>query len=203
MNITSTIAPAALTAAALVLSGCAPVALGAGAAVAHSVMQERSTADALKDGEIKVALAGRLLEHDANLFTDVAVDVTEGRVVLTGTVPRREDKVAATQLAWQVSGVRSVEDMIQVGGGSGARGYFEDVRISNAIRYQLLTDPAVSSVNYNVETVDQVVHLTGLARSTRELSRAIEHARSTRGVDRVVSHVLTIDDPRRFTQQRP
>lgn len=203
MNIISIIAPVAMVAAALGLSGCAPVALGAGAAVAHSVIQERSTADALKDGEIKVAIAGSLLEHDASLFADVGVDVTEGRVVLTGKVPRREDKVAATELAWRVTGVRAVEDMIEVGGGTGARGYLEDVRISNAIRYHLLTDPNVSSVNYNVETVDQVVHLTGLARSPRELSRVIDHARTTRGVQRVVSHVLTIDDPRRFTCARP
>ena len=75
--------------------------------------------------------------------------------------------------------------------------YLEDAWISNRLRLALLTDSQVSSVNYNVETVDKVVHLTGLARSRDELCKVIDHAATTPGVVRVVSHVLTIDDPRR------
>ena len=69
--------------------------------------------------------------------------------------------------------------------------------ISNRVRYELLTDLDVSSSNYNVETVDQVVHLTGIARSAGELDTVLNYARSVDGVKSVVSHVLTIDDPRR------
>jgi osmotically-inducible protein OsmY len=61
----------------------------------------------------------------------------------------------------------------------------------------MLTDLEVSSMNYNVETINRVVHLTGLAKSTVELDRVIRHAQQVKGVGRVVSHVLTIDDPRR------
>ncbi|MEM9138594.1 MAG: phospholipid-binding domain-containing protein, partial [Pseudomonadota bacterium] len=53
------------------------------------------------------------------------------------------------------------------------------------------------SVNYNIETVDKVVHVTGLARSGAELSRVLDRASRIPGVVKVVSHVLTIDDPRR------
>jgi osmotically-inducible protein OsmY len=54
-------------------------------------------------------------------------------------------------------------------------------------------------VNYNIETIDGVVHLSGLAKSKEELDRVIRHAQGISGVKRVVSHVLTIDDPRRVT----
>jgi osmotically-inducible protein OsmY len=186
-----------LMAGALVLAGCAPVALGGGAVVASSVVQERSTMNVLNDNVIEVEIANALLNHSRQLYGDVAVKVVEGRVLLTGSVPTREDKIEAVRIAWGVEGVSSVEDELTVGEDSGTMAYLRDARISNTLRLKLLGDTKVSSVNYNVETVDGVVYLTGLARSKRELERVVWHARRVEGVERVVSHVLTIDDPRR------
>jgi osmotically-inducible protein OsmY len=183
----------------LALTACTPtgVLIGSTAVVARSVVQERTTMDALRDTETKLSLENKLLNHSGELFRDVSVDVTEGRVLLAGSVPLREDKVEAVRLAWETGGVNAVEDELTVAEDSGTRAYLADVRISNTLRFAMLTDRHVSSVNYNVETVDRVVHLTGLAKSDAELQRVIRHAQEVSGVQRVVSHVLKIDDPRR------
>lgn len=188
---------------ALTLTGCGPAILaGTGTVLTRSVMEERTTMDALGDAEIKLSLMNALLNESAQLFRKVSTDVTEGRVVLTGTVPTREQKVTASRIAWETEGVTSVTDELKVAEGSGARAYLEDAWISNRLRVALLADSKVSSVNYNVETIDKVVHLTGLARSRGELAHVIDRAAETPGVVNVVSHVLTIDDPRRNAQPR-
>lgn len=200
MNFKAAWIPPALV--ALALGGCGPALLaGTGAVVTRSVMQERTTMDALKDAEVKLSLKNRLLNQSGSLFSDVSTDVTEGRVVLTGSVPTREEKVTATQIAWETPGVTGVTDELTVAEDSGAVAYLEDAWISNRLRVALLSDRRVASVNYNVETMDGVVHLTGLARSRGELQRVIDRAAAIPGVVRVVSHVLTIDDPRRQTAQ--
>lgn len=186
-----------LVAAGLVLAACSPVALGGGAMVAHSVVQERSSMDVLNDSAIKLSIENALLNHSRELYGDVAVDVVEGRVMMTGSVPRREDKVEATRIVWETEGVDAVEDEITVAEDGGTRAYLTDARISNTLRLRLIGDTKVSSVNYNVETVDRVVYLNGLAGSKAELERVVWHARRVKGVERVVSHILTIDDPRR------
>jgi len=188
-----------LTAWAVGLVGCAPAVplIGGGAVVTRSVLQERSTRQALTDTEIEISVQNRLGNHSGELFRDVFVDVTEGAVLLTGSVPKREHTVAAAKAAWAVPGVREVEDEITVAEDSGTTAYLADVRISNQLRYALLTDLDVRSINYTVTTVDRVIHLTGLARSEAELAAVVAHARSIDGVRKVVSHVLTIDDPRR------
>jgi osmotically-inducible protein OsmY len=117
--------------------------------------------------------------------------------VLTGSVPLREHKIEASRIAWETEGVTTVEDELTVAEDSGTKAYLTDVRISTTLRLGLLGDTKVRSANYSVETVDRVVHLTGLARSTDELDRVIQRAQAVKGVERVVSHVLTIDDPRR------
>lgn len=188
----------ALALCALAVASCGPVVLGTtGAVLTRSVMQERTTKDALRDTDIKISVNNQLLSHSTGLFADVSVDVTEGRVVLTGSVPTREDKITATRLAWAAEGVTSVTDELTVQEDSGTLAFLEDAWISNRLRVTLLRDRQVSSVNYNVETVDKVVHLTGLARTRGELGKVIAHASAIPGVARVVSHVLTIDDPRR------
>lgn len=179
------------------LSACVPAAIGTGAVVVRSVAQERTTMRALDDAEVQLSLNNRLLNHSGALFGDVSTDVTEGRVLLTGSVPTRDEKIAATQIAWETPGVQAVADELTVSEDSGAQAYLEDVWISNQIRFALSTEGSVRSFNYSVETVDKVVHMTGLARSTTELAKALEVAAAVPGVARVVSHVLTIDDPRR------
>lgn len=187
--------------AAATLMSCGPLGVlaGAGAVVGRSVVQERSTRDAVDDNAIAIDIAAALFEDSAGLFADVGVDVVEGRVVLTGSVPDPLDKVTATRIAWEADGVTAVSDELTVSADGGAVAYAEDALISNTLRISLLGDAEVSSINYNVVTDDRVVHITGLARSTAELSRVLAHAAGISGVERVVSHVLTIDDPRRNT----
>ena len=197
MKINTTLVAAGLC--GLALTACTPVgmAVGTGAVLVRSVVQERTTMDALRDTEIKLSIMNRLMNHSHALFGDVSVGVVEGRVLLTGSVPEREHKVAAARIAWETEGVTAVEDEITVEEDSSTKAYLTDVRISNTLRFALLTDGKVSSMNYNIETINRVVHLTGLAKSNEELDRVIRRARAVKGVERVVSHVLTIDDPRR------
>ncbi|HSF96042.1 MAG TPA: BON domain-containing protein [Thermohalobaculum sp.] len=189
---------AAACLAAPLLSGCGPAIVAGGAAVvAHTVVEERSTMDALRDTEIELGIENALMNHSHSLYGDVTVNVNEGRVLLVGSVPTVAEKEAASRIAWETEGVNAVDDEVFVAADSSTRQYFEDVKIGNAVRLRLLQDTAVASQNYDVVTFNRVVHLTGLARSRSELDRAIRHAQEVKGVTRVVSHVLTIDDPRR------
>lgn len=171
--------------------------VGTGTVVTRTILEERTTMDALKDAEIQLSLNNRFLNHSGRLFHNVSTTVIEGRVLLLGNVPKRADKITASKLAWATPGVRQVSDELKVSEGAGVIGYAEDAWISSQLRLGLLADGRVASQNYNVETVGKVVHVTGIARSPKELKRVLERAARIPGVARVVSHVLTIDDPRR------
>jgi osmotically-inducible protein OsmY len=182
----------------LSLSGCATTAfVGAAAVTGHSVMEERSTRDAMTDGEIRLSLNNKLLSHSSRLFSNVSTEVVEGRVLLTGSVPRREDRIDAGKLAWEVEGVREVVNEIEVGEDVTATAFLEDVWITSQLRARLIADRGINSVNFNIETVNKTVHLIGLAQSRAELDAVVALARKVPGVKRVVSHVLTIDDLQR------
>jgi osmotically-inducible protein OsmY len=165
--------------------------IGLGAKTGVAIAEERSLGDQANDAAIAVSINERLFSYDEELFQDVSVDVTEGRVLLAGLVDVPEDRVDAVRLTWQVSGVKQVMNEIQVTNAD-FEAYTNDVWISTQLRNDLLWDKEIASINYTVETVHGVIYITGIARSQTELERVIAHARTIAKVREVVSYVRVI-----------
>ncbi len=188
---------AGLMAAALGLSGCAGVVAGAGAQGLVAAAQERKLLDAVDDKTIQLRINARFLNYDPDLFRRVETEIVEGRVLLTGNVPRPDDRVQAARLTWRVAGVREVLNEIAVNDRGGIIDYFKDSWITTRLRAKMVTDAEIVEINYSVETVNGVVYLIGIAQDEAELKRVTGHARTLSGVRRVISHVRMKDDPRR------
>ena len=192
------VAVGALLAVALANSGCAVMVAGAAVGTTGvAVSQERTVGNAVDDTTISVKVSDELFQKDPMLSRTIGVDVVEGRVLLTGTVQKSEDRVEATRLAWQVVGVKEVINEVQVTEKSGVVGLSKDTWITTQMRGKLLNASGVDTVNYNVETVNGVIYLIGIAQSQQELEQVTELARNISGVRKVVSHVVMKDGTRR------
>ncbi|HEU5046706.1 MAG TPA: BON domain-containing protein [Rickettsiales bacterium] len=189
----------AIIAAPLLVSGCVPLIFagaGTGAVVAQ---QDRTPGHAVDDTGIRLAINNQFLQKgDVNdLYRNVTIKVTEGRVLLTGDVDKPETKIKAAELAWNVKGVREVINEIQVNDKTGIMDYAKDSWIANTVRSRFILEKGLHSVNYNVEVVNGVVYLMGIAQDQAELDKATYIASTTSGVQKVVNHAVLRDDPRR------
>ena len=180
-------------------TGCSPVgvAVGAGATVGVAAAQERSVGHALDDSVITVEINHLLIQKSQDLFQQVGLDVVESRVLLTGSVPLPENRIEAARLAWQADGVLEVINEIQVNDQSGVLNFARDTWITTQLSAKLLRDREISDINSNIETVNSVIYLIGIAKHNQELERVTGHARTIAGVRKVISHVRLKDDPRR------
>ena len=171
------------------LSGCVGLAVGALATGGVSFAEERSLGEQIDDLTITFDVSQRLHMFDEESFRNVTVDVTEGRVLLSGYVAERQHRVDAVRLAWQADGVAEVNNEIVVGESGSTLEYLADVAISSDLRAKLLFDTEILNYNFNVETVDNVVYLTGIAQDEAEHQRVLDHARTVSGVREVVSYI--------------
>jgi len=184
--------------APVLLTGCIPILIGGAATGGVVAVQERTAGNAVDDTSIRVAIAGKFIQQDAgDIFKNVAVHVTEGRVLLTGDVDKPDSKVEAVRLAWTVGGVKEVMNEIQVDDKTGILDYAKDSWTANQVRTKLLLEKDLRSVNYNVEVVNGVVYLMGIAQDQAELGKATYLAGTTSNVKQVVSHVILKNDERR------
>lgn len=187
---------ALLAAMALSLPACTtgPV-VGAAASAGVAIAQERSAGNAVDDGVITITINERLFRHHIDLFQAVGVEVYEGRVLLTGSVPQPDDRIEAVRIAWLADGVTEVLNEIQVTDQGGLVNFARDTWVTTQLRSKLLLDKNVRAINFNVETVNGVVYLIGIAQDQAELERVTNHARTITNVVKVVSHARLKDDP--------
>ncbi len=182
--------------ALLVVSGCtAGTVVGGGASVGVAVAQERSLGDALDDTVIATQIVAIFFDYNIELLRKVSAEVVEGRVLLTGSVAEPEGRVDAVRLTWQIYGVTEVLNEIQVTDRGGLLDFARDTWVSTQLRTKLLLDRDIRALNYNVETVNGVVYLIGIAQNELELERVTNHARTIENVEKVISHVRVIGAP--------
>jgi osmotically-inducible protein OsmY len=193
MKSSSRLIAASLIALSSALSGCVGLSLNT---------QERSLSSAVDDFNAQTQLNARLLGESAALFANVNLTVIEGRVHMSGTVPKNADRLAATRLAWATPHVRQVVNDIEVTNEADVADIARDRWISAQVRGRILADGAVHDVNYTIDTQNRVVYILGIAQDQVELDRVLSHARSVSEAKRVVNYALLKDDPRRFAHPR-
>ena len=177
----------------LAVSGCgAGTIAGGGASVGVAVAQERSVGAAIDDAVIASQIVSTMFQFDIELLRKVSAEVVEGRVLLTGGVDNPKDRVDAVRLTWRIDGVKEVLNEIQVTNQGGLAGFALDTWISTQLRAKLLLDKEIEALNYNVETVNSVIYMIGIAQDELELERVTNHARTIENVLKVISHVRVL-----------
>jgi osmotically-inducible protein OsmY len=179
------------------LNGCVGAAIGAGASVATAASKERGLNNAARDLAIRTKISALWLDHSDALLTSADILISEGRVLLTGSVPTQKMRVDAVRLAWKAAGVKEVINEIRVTSSGGTSGFARDGWISTKLKTRLTLDNQVFSINYSIDTVGGTIYLMGIAQNATELERVRNHARQIKYVRRIVSHVIMKNDPRR------
>ena len=175
--------------AGLALGACAPLVIGAGVTAAVVASQERGLEGAAADTKIRLEIDRLWLQESAALFTQINLQVQEGRVLLSGQVPEPEARVTAVRLAWRAEGVAEVINEIEVNDGSTLMDAARDEWIAAQLRTRLVGDAAIASINYSIETVNGAVYLIGIAQDQAELDRVIAYAKNIAYVRRVLNYV--------------
>ena len=178
-------------------SGCGSLFIGAVATGGAAAVEERSIGNVVDDLTIRAELNQLFFKDNFDLLQSVSFSVIEGRVLLKGSVKTQEDRIRGLELAWQASGVREVINEIQVTDQGGIVNYARDTWISTQLKAEILFDRDILSLNYNVETINGIIYVVGIAQDQAELDKVVDHARRIENVKQVVSHVVMKDDPRR------
>lgn len=171
------------------LQGCVSAVIGAGATAGTAAMEERGLSGVADDRASRLRINALLSDKDERLWRKVGMQVYMGRVLLTGTVETEAMRADAVRLAWSAKGVKEVINELQLADSGGASGFARDTYISTQLKFALLFDKQVSSINYSIETVLGTVYLIGLAQDRVELNRVMNHARGLSYVKKVVNYV--------------
>lgn len=117
----------------------------------------------------------------------VNVDTRDGIVTLFGAVETENEKAAAGRSAMKISGVKSVQNELQVVPDVAAkRVEARDDQVQDAVKKRIEERQALKDDDINIEVKNGVVRLSGTVDGFGERMTALTVARSTQGVKSVI-----------------
>ena len=174
----------------LILTNCSiPVATGVATKAVTVSNSDRSIGEYVDDVLIKAILKNSYFDQSEKIFFNVDVEVSQGRVLLTGTVDNIDLRIEATRIAWGVKGVQTVINEIQISESDNILNFADDLVISTKVYAKLMLDEEVNSLNDNIETVNKVVYIIGISSSKDKKKKAIDLTKEVFGVEEVVEYI--------------
>jgi osmotically-inducible protein OsmY len=146
------------------------------------------------DAWIALKIRSSLLFHANVSAADTKVDVTNGNVMLTGTVDNAAQKDLTEAYAKDIEGVQSVNNQLVIKDNpspdASASVMMDDASITSEVKYALLTHRSTSALKTKVTTKDGVVMISGDAASSAEKDLVSKFASSIRGVRSVDNEMV-------------
>ena len=173
----------------ILISHCAQVATGTAVKVVTVNQEDRSIGEFVDDTIIKTLIKNTYFDQNEKLFFNIDVEVSQGRVLLTGTIENIDLKIEATRIAWGVKGVQTVINEIQISNSDNIINFADDLVISTKVKGKLILNENVNSLNYSIETVNKLVYIIGIAGSDDERDLVINIAREVYGVEEVIDYI--------------
>jgi osmotically-inducible protein OsmY len=166
--------------------GCAPVVVGAGAAGALTMSEDRRSSGAqLDDQSIEWRSSSRIGERFGSSKIHVNVTSYNRNALLTGEVPDERTRGEIDKLVRAVPSVQGITNELAVAEPTSLGSRTSDTFITSKIKTRFLDAGKFNALHVKVVTEAGVVYLLG-AVTDKEAGDAVEIARTTGGVRKVV-----------------
>ena len=179
----------------LTLSGCIGVSsqgvLGTGVNV---YLDPRTLGTQIDDSIMQKSFLIRVSQIDKKYVLSVSSKVVDGHIYLTGTVDSVDEKILLTKIAWKTEGARSVKNNIKVKDKFSLKNSAKDLLITSQLKVALLSNKQVSMANYQINTVNQIIFIFGIAKSESEKREVIDEAKIIPDVKNIDASIFLVSE---------
>ena len=179
----------------LTLSGCVGVSsqgvLGTGVNI---FLDPRTLGTQIDDSIMQKSFLIRVSQIDKKYVLSVSSKVVDGHIYLTGTVGSVDEKILLTKIAWKTEGARSVKNNIKVKDKFSLKNSAKDLLITSQLKVALLSNKQVSMANYQINTVNQIIFIFGIAKSESEKREVINEAKIIQDVKNIDASIFLVSE---------
>jgi len=180
----------------LILQSCAPIIGTVGMVSLGAATKEKGFGTSINDNIIKTKISNLIYKFNKNLIADTKVFINNGSVLFTGKVKSPNDKIEFTKIAWNVRGVREVNNEIQITDKSSIKNIARDIASLGEIRARIISDKSINSINFSVDVVNDKAYISGVANNEVEINLVKNHALSAKFVKEVYNYIILNKDTR-------
>ena len=180
----------------LFLQSCAPMVGTVGMVSLGAASKEKGLGTSINDNIIKTKISNLIYKYNKILIADTKVFVNNGSVLFTGKLNNPKDKIEFTKLAWNIRGVKEVNNEIQVTDTTSIKNIARDIASLGEIRARIMSDKSINSINFSIDVVNDKAYISGVATNELEINLVKNHASSARFVKEVYNYIILNKDTR-------
>ena len=180
----------------LFLQSCAPIVSTIGMVSLGAASKEKGLGTSINDNLIKTKISNLIYKYNEDLIADTKVFVNNGSVLFTGKLKNPNDKIEFTKLAWNIKGVKEVNNEIQVTDISSIKNIARDIASLGEIRARIISDKSINSINFSIDVVNDKAYISGVATNELEMTLVKNHASSARFITEVYNYIILSKDTR-------
>ena len=180
----------------LFLQSCAPMVGTVGMVSLGAASKEKGLGTSINDNIIKTKISNLIYKYNKNLIADTKVFVNNGSVLFTGKLNNPKDKIEFTKLAWNIRGVKEVNNEIQVTDTTSIKNIARDIASLGEIRARIMSDKSINSINFSIDVVNDKAYISGVATNELEINLVKSHASNARFVKEVYNYIILNKDTR-------
>ena len=180
----------------LLLQSCAPMVGTIGMVSLGAASKEKGLGTSINDKLIETKISNLIYKFNKNLIADTKIFVNNGSVLFTGKLNNPNDKIEFTKLAWNIRGVKEVNNEIQVTDVSSIKNIARDIASMGEIRARIMSDKSINSINFSIDVVNDKAYISGVATNELEMNLVKNHATSARFVKEVYNYIILNKDTR-------
>ena len=180
----------------LFVQSCAPLVVTVGMVSLGAASKEKGLGTSINDSLIKTKISNLIYKYNKDLIADTKVFVNNGSVLYTGKLNNPNDKIEFTKLAWNIRGVKEVNNEIQITDTSSLKNIARDIASVGEIRARIMADKSINSINFSIDVVNDTAYISGVATSELEMNLVKSHASSARFIKEVYNYIILNKDTR-------
>ena len=181
----------------LSLKSCAVPVIGSMGAIAlSSSAQEKGLGTSINDKVIYVKLRNVIHDWNPSVSQKISISVDNGSILVTGQLENINTKIDLTKTIWDVSGVKEVNNQVQISKTSNLKNIAKDLASLGEIRAKLMASKELNSLNFSVDVVNNIAYISGIASNNEEIAIVTQLAQEARFIKEVQNFVKVNKDKR-------
>ena len=179
------------------LQSCAaPIIGGVGAIAFSSSAQEKGLGTSINDKVFYVKLRNAIYDWSPSVAEKISISVNDGSILVTGILKNVDTKIELTKVIWDVSGVKEVNNKVQISETNNIKNIAKDLASLGEIKARLMASKKLNSLNFSIDVVNNIVYISGIASSEEEIAIVTQIAQEARFIKEVQNFVKINNDQR-------
>tara|TARA_B100001093_G_scaffold40912_1_gene34786 strand:- start:406 stop:990 length:585 start_codon:yes stop_codon:yes gene_type:complete len=155
----------------------------------NAAITEKGIKSSLDDTLIYTKIKAKLTKLKISNITDLSISVSQGRVLLVGTMEENSDRLSAIKVLWQIKGVKEIFNEIRVNEVYTITEKAKDILLTSKIRTLILFNFKIYSNNYSIDAYKGIIYLLGISKNLEEREIIENYIKNISGVKKLVTFI--------------